>query len=62
MERRVYTVEEAGKLLGLSRPSAYAAAASGDLPVIRIGRRLLVSKAAIANLLGETPEPAAAKG
>lgn len=59
MERRVYTVEEAGKLLGLSRPSAYAAANRGDLPVIRVGRRMLVSKAAIAKMLGERePVPA----
>jgi excisionase family DNA binding protein len=61
MERRTYTVEEAGKLLGLSRPTAYEAAKSGQLPVIRIGRRLLVSKAAIAKMLGE-PEPVAANG
>lgn len=57
MEARVYTVEAAGKLLGLSRPSAYAAAASGEIPTIRIGRRLLVPKARLAAMLGE-PAPA----
>ena len=41
-DRQVYTVEEAGKVLGLSRASSYQAAARGDIPTIRIGRRLLV--------------------
>ncbi len=36
------TVTEAGRLLGLSRYAAYAAANRGDLPVLRIGLRLLV--------------------
>lgn len=55
---RVYTVEQAGRLLGLSRPSAYQAAASGAIPTIRIGRRLIVPKAKLAALLGERPETA----
>jgi excisionase family DNA binding protein len=42
--RLVYTVPEAGRLLGLSRNGAYEAAKRGDIPTIRIGRRLLVSK------------------
>ena len=41
-ERQVCTVEEAGKVLGLGRASSYQAAARGDIPTIRIGRRLLV--------------------
>ena len=41
-EQQVLTVEEAGKVLGLSRASSYQAAARGDIPTIRIGRRLLV--------------------
>ena len=52
-DRRTISVEEAGQLLGLSRASSYQAAATGELPTIRIGRRLLVSKAAIRKLLGE---------
>jgi excisionase family DNA binding protein len=50
-ERKTITVEEAAKLLGISRSSAYAAAARGELPVIRIGRLLLVSKARMQRLL-----------
>ncbi|MDP8928189.1 MAG: helix-turn-helix domain-containing protein [Actinomycetota bacterium] len=33
------TVEQAGALLGISRRSAYRAAASGHIPTIRLGRR-----------------------
>ena len=36
------TVEETGKLLGISRGLAFKAANSGEIPTIRIGRRLLV--------------------
>ena len=45
------SVEIAGAVLGLSRASAYGLAKSGDLPTIRMGRRLLVPKAALEKLL-----------
>ena len=51
--RLVYTVEEAGKLLGIGRSAAYEAARTGELPVIRIGRRWLVSKQALERMLSE---------
>ena len=45
-DRLVVTVPEAAKLLGISRSLAYEAARSGELPgVIRIGRRVVVSRA-----------------
>ncbi len=40
-----------GHLLGLSRQSTYDAAARGDIPTIRIGRRLLVPTAALRRML-----------
>jgi excisionase family DNA binding protein len=49
--RAVLTVPEAGKLLGLSKNPAYSAAARGEIPTIRIGRKLVVPKAALARLL-----------
>ena len=49
--RDVFTVEEVGHILGVSRPSAYAAARSGDIPTIRIGRRLIVPRHALERLL-----------
>lgn len=50
---RTYTVEEAGELLGVSRNSAYEAAARGEIPTVRIGRRILVPRAAFDRLLAE---------
>jgi excisionase family DNA binding protein len=49
--RRTYSVEEAGRILGVCRNSAYALAKSGELPTIRLGRRLLVPRAALERLL-----------
>jgi excisionase family DNA binding protein len=45
------TVEEAGRLLGVSRGLAYAAARDGSLPTVRLGRRLLVPRHALEQLL-----------
>ena len=50
-EKLVYTVEEAGALLDLGRSGAYDAVRRGDLPTIRIGRRILVPKEALDRLL-----------
>ncbi len=45
--------------MGLSRQSAYDAAARGDLPTLRVGRRLLVPTAALRRLLAlDDPRPA----
>jgi excisionase family DNA binding protein len=49
--RSTLSVEEAGDVLGLSRATAYAAANSGSLPVIRIGRRMVVPRHALERLL-----------
>jgi excisionase family DNA binding protein len=50
-ERLTYDVPEAGRLLGLSRNSAYAAAKAGLIPVLNVGRRMLVPKAALHEML-----------
>ena len=41
VDRLVYTVAEAGALLGISRAFAYELVARGELPVIRLGQRRL---------------------
>ncbi len=51
-ERLTYTVEEAGKLLGVGRQAAYEAARTGSIPALRIGRRLVVPRDALSRLLG----------
>ena len=47
------SVERAGKVLGIARASAYTAARAGELPTVRIGRRLLVPVTALRRMLGE---------
>jgi excisionase family DNA binding protein len=51
-DRLVYTVAEAGELLGISRAFAYELVARGELPVICLGRRRLVPKVALLALVG----------
>jgi len=52
-ELLVYSVPEAGRLLSLSRATAYTLAAQGIIPTIRLGRRLVVPKVALEKLLAE---------
>lgn len=52
-ERRTVSVAEAGRRLGVSRMTAYRAVHAGDIPAIRIGRRLVVPIAALDRLLQE---------
>lgn len=55
------SVEEAGRLLGYSRNTAYEAAKTGELPVIRLGRKIRVPKVALQRLLdGAIPKSRAA--
>lgn len=50
-QRPTLTVEQAGRVLGLGRGGAYAAARAGTIPTIRVGRRLLVPSARLLKLL-----------
>jgi len=50
-EKLTFTVEEAGKLLGISRALAYEMARTGKLPTLRFGKRLVVPKKAVQNML-----------
>ena len=47
----VLTVRQTAKLLNLSRSSAYEAIHRGQIPSIKIGRRLLVPRAALERML-----------
>jgi len=56
---------ETGQILGLSKASTYLAVQTGEIPVIRVGRRLLVPTAALRRMLsldgdGHTPPGEAA--
>jgi len=52
-DRLTYDVEEAGIKLGIGGTQAYEAAKNGELPTIRIGKRLLVPKAALDRMLAD---------
>ncbi len=65
VDRQTMTVSEAAKALGIGRGSAYEAVRRGDIPSLRVGRRLVVPRAAFERLLadatpGATSRPPAA--
>jgi excisionase family DNA binding protein len=50
--RLTMTVEQAAAALGVSRGTAYEAVKTGQLPTVRIGRRVLVPIAGLRALVG----------
>lgn len=54
IERRTYSVIEAGRMLGLGVNSSYRAAHRKEIPTIRVGGRLLVPKAAFDRMLEQS--------
>ena len=51
--KTISVVEAGRKYFGLKRAGSYAAAARGELPTIRLGRRLRVSVVALERMLAE---------
>lgn len=43
-EVRIYTVEEAASMLGISRGTAYQLVRTNEIPHIRLGKRYLIPK------------------
>jgi len=56
-ERLTLTVEEAAAALGISRSFAYEAVYRKEIPHVKIGRRILVPKAALQRMLEDPPTP-----
>jgi excisionase family DNA binding protein len=57
----VFTVCEVAKILRIGKISAYQAIARGDVPCIRIGRRILIPRHALDQILTEfAPVPKSA--
>ncbi|MCZ7629538.1 MAG: helix-turn-helix domain-containing protein [Microthrixaceae bacterium] len=54
VERRTVSVTEAARILGISRAHAYHCVRSGELPAIVLGRRIVVPKAVLDRILGES--------
>jgi excisionase family DNA binding protein len=53
-------VDEIHKALGISRAAAYEAVKNGDIPSIRIGRRIVIPTAAVRRMLQLDSGPDAA--
>ena len=56
-ERMTFTVEEARRVLGIGRSSTYQAIKDGAIPSLRIGRLVLVPRAAIERMLEQASQP-----
>lgn len=54
-EQPTVSVTVAGRLLGLGRSAAYEAANRGDIPTLRIGRRMVVPTVPVLRMLGLLP-------
>src|SRR5918994_904 len=50
------SVAQAAELLGVSRSAAYRAVAAGQLPALRLGRRIHIPTAPLLAMLGVSPE------
>ena len=50
-DRLALSVEDAARLLGISRTLAYESVARGELPSIRLGKRIVVPRRALDELL-----------
>jgi excisionase family DNA binding protein len=58
--RQALTVTEAADMLGISRGLAYELVSRGDIPAVRLGRRLVVPRKAIDAMLdpgADRPSP-----
>jgi excisionase family DNA binding protein len=56
----ILTVDQTAQVLGISRGLAFTAVRAGDIPSIRIGRRILVLRDRLRQMLGVDPAEAAA--
>lgn len=50
-EKLTITVEEAGMMLGIGRALAYEMAKTGRLPVLRFGKRMVIPRRAMEEML-----------
>lgn len=53
VNRETYTVDEVAKMLGISRGLAFEKARTGELPILRFGKRILIPRRAFERMLEE---------
>ena len=58
----VYTIHEAAILLSLGRSSMYQAVRTGAVPSVRLGRRILIPRAALDEFLLKAGHPENGEG
>jgi len=54
------TVKETAQMLGLSRNSVYQGIAMGEIPHIKVGKRILIPRLALERILAEAGSKAGA--
>ncbi len=54
LERLTYTVAEAAQLLGISKTTAYECTKTGEIKSITLGRRIIIPRQVIEELLDRT--------
>lgn len=52
-DRLCFSIPQTARMLGISRGLAYELARSGQLPIVRLGKRLLVPKMALEQMLAK---------
>ena len=57
-ERKTMTVEEAAHELDICRNAAYQAVREGQIPSIRIGKRIIIPRAAFERMLDQAGDAA----
>jgi len=56
-EKLTLTVSETASLLGLSRNSAYQGVLTGEIPHVKVGKRILIPRKALEELLASASKP-----
>jgi excisionase family DNA binding protein len=53
MTKQTLSIPETAKALGIGRSAAYEAARNGEIPTVKIGKRILVPTVALERMLDE---------
>jgi excisionase family DNA binding protein len=56
-DREVLTVAEVSRMLGVGKNAVYEAVNRGELPSIRLGRRIVIPRQKLSEILGPTEAP-----
>lgn len=56
--RKAYSADEFREIIGMSRNGIYAGIRRGEIPSVRIGRRVLIPASAVEEMFGSQAPPA----